>query len=74
MSRAATLPDRLECQLMTINELAKVLTNNTAHKGCADPAQIDLLGEDAIYSAITFLSEMAHNDLCDLLNALEGVS
>ncbi|WP_432755280.1 hypothetical protein [Pseudomonas sp. WMBT8] len=56
---------------MTINQLAKVLTNNLGHNGCADPAQIDIHGEDAIFSAITFLSELAHNDLCDFLNSLE---
>lgn len=72
MKYVEKIPDRLECQLMTINQLAKVLTNNTAHKGCSEPAQIDLLGEDAIFSAITFLSELAHNDLCHFLNALES--
>ncbi|OPA89636.1 hypothetical protein BFW86_14245 [Pseudomonas fluorescens] len=74
MSSSESLPDRLECQLLTIIELSKVLTNNAGYKGCADPAQIDIEGENAIYSAITFISEMAHNDFCDLMNASEGAT
>lgn len=71
MSNVETLPDRLEYQLLTIIVLSKVLTNNAGYKGCADPPQIDSEGENAIYSAITFISEMAHSSFCDLMNASE---
>ena len=74
MSRQETLPDRLEVQLLTINELSKVLTNNAGFKGCADPAEIDDTGESALLTAITFISEMAHNDFCDFMNAQEKCS
>lgn len=74
MSKQETLPDRLEVQLLTINELSKVLTNNAGFKGCADPAQIDITGESALLTAITFISEMAHNDFCDFMNAQEKSS
>jgi len=74
MSRQETLPDRLEAQLITINELSKVLTNNAGFKDCADPAQIDTSGENALLTAITLISEMAHNDFCDLMNSHEKSS
>lgn len=67
-----TLADRLESQLLTINELSKVLVNNTAYKGSTERAQIDLIGEDAIQLAIGFISKMAHDDLCMILNSREA--
>lgn len=69
MSRQETIPDRLEAQLITINELSKVLSNNAGFRDCADPPQIDTTGESALLTAITFISEMAHNDFCDLMNS-----
>lgn len=72
MIRVEILPDRLECQILTIIELSKMLNNNAGFKGCADPPQIGMQGEYAICSAITFIGEMAHNDFCDLMNAQES--
>jgi hypothetical protein len=71
MSKVETLPDRLECELLTIIELSKILANNAGYVGCAEPAQISATGEGALHSAITFISEMAHNDFCNLMNSLE---
>lgn len=72
MSKVETLPDRLECELLTIIELSKILVKNSGYEGCADPAQIDSTGESALMTAITFISEMAHNDFCDLMNSQEA--
>ena len=72
MSKVETLPDRLECELLTIIELSKILANNAGYEGCADPAQISATGEGALHSAITLISEMAHDDFCNLMNSLEA--
>lgn len=68
MSRYDVITNRIESALLVINQLSKMAVNHIARKDCDQDARLTHLDEDAILSAVTLISTMAHDDYCELMN------
>lgn len=74
MNRARTITNRIEAKLRVISGLASILMNTDAIKNGShgeEAPQLELQDETVLHEALFMFSEQTHDDLVELMNAVE---